>query len=83
MRRDEAEQHHAMVNAFFEEVRRTDPERWQAVAGEHVVLTATRWRAIRRRERVVGLLALAPSHIAPSVAEQYGYESAYEGEGDD
>jgi hypothetical protein len=74
------EAHHAAVNEFFRRVREEDPERYAEVVeglGDYPVMTANKHRTIRQRERTVGLLGMAASHIAPSVAEQFGFESVY------
>lgn len=73
----DAKAHHQAVNQFLEEAQRKDPERVKAVSEKYPTLGQNRWRAIKRRERTVGLLGAQPTAIHPSVANAYDYESVY------
>ena len=78
MRRFNIHEHYAMVDEFFAKCAEEDPERYAEVCDKYPTITANQHRAIRRRERTVGLLGLQPAHIPANVALRNGLESIYE-----
>lgn len=72
--------HHEMVNQFMEQAKEENPELWEEVTDKHSVLTASKWKTIKRREQPVGLLGTHPSNISNETATKYDYESAFEGD---
>ena len=82
MRRFNIHEHYAMVDAFFAECEERDPEKYAEVCEKYPTISANQHRAIRRRERQVGLLGLQASHIPTDLARRHGFESVYEDESD-
>ena len=78
MRRFNAHEHFAMVDAFMQQCAEEDPEKFAEVCAKYPTITSNQNYAIRRREVSVGLLGLQPSHISAEVARRCGFESVYE-----
>lgn len=78
MRRFDARQHFAMIDAFLAKCAEEDPEKFAEVCAKYPTISSNQNYAIRRREVTVGLLGLQPSHISAEVARRNGFESVYD-----
>jgi hypothetical protein len=71
-------EHERQVREFLEACEREDGDRYRAVCAKYPVLSASKRKAVRRKETSVGLLGLCPSRISIAVGARNGVESIYQ-----
>lgn len=70
--------HEEQVYAFLKSIKESNPETYEQYSEKYPILSATRIRRLRRRERCVGLLGLQPVNLPSSILSKYNMEGIHE-----